>query len=161
LEKKVKLVAKKIIIGIASIVGIGIIAYIGFVAYVVLSLSLGCGWDDGPFHAIKIEPIEISNNAMRFQLSKNGELIIENRADTLSPVLTLIENGTIKWTLDTDVKHTKGYETCWIKKIENVRITKNTDPIKFTFTGYWTYGAERGNMKINRKTGKNSFCLSW
>ena len=152
---------KKVIIGIASIVGVGILGYVGFVAYVVFSISSGCGWDDGPFHAIKIEPIEISDNAMRFQLSNNGEFIVENRADTLSPILTLKENGEIKWTLDTDVKNTKGYETCWIGKIENVKITKSTDPIKFTFTGYWTYGAERGSMKIKRKNGENSFCLSW
>ena len=152
---------KKIIIGIAAIVGIGAIAYVGFVAYAVFLFSSGCGIDDGPFHAVKIEPVEISDSAMRFQLSKNGELIVENRADTLSPILTLVENGEVKWTFDTDVKNTKGYENCRIKRIENVRIIKDTNPIKFTFTGYWTYGAERGSMKINRKNGENSFCLSW
>ena len=152
---------KKIIIGVASIVGVGILAYAGFVAYVLCSFLSGCGWDDGPFHAIKIEPVEISDSAMRFKLSNNGELIVENRADTLSPILILIERGEVKWTLDTDVKNTEGYETCWIKKIENVKITKRTNPIKFTFTGYWTFGAERGSMVINRKNGENSFCLSW
>ena len=84
-----------------------------------------------------------------------------NRNDPLSPILTLIENGKIIWTLDTDVRNTKGYETCRIWEISNVKITKDTDQIKLRFTGHWTFGAEAGSMEIDRKNGENSFCLSW
>lgn len=152
---------KKIIIWTASIIGIGVIAYLGFVAYVVYSLTSGCGMDDGPFKAITITPIEITETSERFKLSKGGELILTNRNDTLSPILTLIEDGKVIWTLDTDVRNTKGYETCRIWEISNVTITKDTNPIKIRFTGHWTYGAEAGSMEIDRENGENSFCLSW
>ena len=152
---------KKIIIWTASIIGIGVIGYLGFVAYVVYSFSSGCGMDDGPFSAIKTTPIEITETSERFKLSKDGELILTHRNDTLSPILTLIENGKIKWTLDTDVRNTKGYESCRIWELSNVTITKDTDPIKIRFTGHWTYGAEAGSMEIDRENGENSFCLSW
>jgi hypothetical protein len=152
---------KKIIIVIASIIGIGVIAYLGFVLFVVYTFTRGCGMDDGPFYAVKTAPIEISESATRFPLSGNGELILDNRNDTLSPILTLKENGEIKWTLDTDVRNTKGYETCRIWEIGSLTITKDTDPIRLIFTGHWTYGVEAGSMKIKRKSGENSFCLSW
>ncbi len=152
---------KKIIIWTASILGIGVIVYLGFVAYVFYTFSSGCGMDDGPFKAVTTTPIEITETSERFKLSKDGELILTNRNDTLSPILTLIENGKIVWTLDTDVRNTKGYETCRIWEISNVTVTKDTDPIKLQFTGHWTYGAEAGSMEIDRENGENSFCLSW
>ena len=152
---------KKIFIWTASIISVGVFAYLGFVAYVVFSLTSGCGMDDGPFKAITTTPIELTETSERFKLSKNGELILTNRNDTLSPILTLIENGKVKWTLDTDVRNTKGYESCRIWKISNITIKKDTDLIKLSFTGYWTYGAEAGSMEIDRENGKNSFCLSW
>jgi hypothetical protein len=134
---------------------------LGFVAYVVYTFSSGCGMDDGPFKAVTTTPIEITETSERFKLSKGGELILTNRNDTLSPILTLFENGKLIWTLDTDVRNTKGYETCRIWEISNVTVTKDTDPIKIRFTGHWTYGAEAGSMEIDRENGKNSFCLSW
>ena len=87
---------KKILIWTASIIGIGVIGYLAFVAYVVYSFTSGCGMDDGPFKAVRIEQIVISDSAETFDLSNNGKLILENRDDTLSPILTLIENGKIK-----------------------------------------------------------------
>lgn len=129
--------------------------------YVYFSLFSGCGMDDGPFTAVIVDPIVISDSAQIFDLSDNGKLILENRNDTLSPILTCIENGEVKWTLDTDVRNTKGYETCKIWEISSVTVTKNTDPIKLNFAGHWTYGAEAGSMEIDRQDGKNSFCLSW
>jgi hypothetical protein len=152
---------KKIIIWTASIIGIGVITYLGFVAYAVYSFTSGCGMDDGPFKAITTAPIEISETSERFKLSKGGELILTNRNDSLSPILTLIENGKVKWTLDTDVRNTKGFESCRIWELSNVTVTKDTDPIKLRFTGHWTYGAEAGSMEIDRRNGENSFCLSW
>lgn len=152
---------KKILILVISIIGIGVIAYVGFVGYVIYTYSSGCGMDDGPFEAALIDQIELTNNAQQFELSENGKLILENRNDTLSPIITLIENGKVKWTLDTDTRSTKGYETTRIWQISNLRITKDTDPIKLRFTGHWTYGAEAGSMEIDRNNGDNSFCLSW
>lgn len=151
----------KIFIWTVSILGIGAITYLGFVAYVIFSMTSGCCTDDGPFKAIKTNPIIITKASERFKLSKGGELILTNRNDTLSPILTLTENGKTIWTLDTDVRNTKGYETCRIWELSNVTITKDTDPIKLRFTGHWTYGAEAGSMEINRDNGDNSFCLSW
>ncbi len=150
---------KKILLWLAAIIGIGVIIYVGFVGYIVY--TFGCGMDDGPFAATLIEPIELTENAQSFDLSENGQLVLENRNDSLSPIITLIENGKVKWTLDTDTRNTKGYESTRIWKISKVTITKNTDPIKLHFAGHWTYGVEAGSMTINRENGKNSFCLSW
>lgn len=152
---------KKTIIGIIAIAGIAIIAYAGFVLYAVYTFTSGCGMDDGPFKAVKIENQNLTDDLLIFDLSDKGKLIIDNRNDSLSPILTLIENEKVKWTLDTDVRNTEGYETCRIWKIDNVTVTKDSNPIKLTFTGYWTFGAERGSMEIDRTTGDNSFCLSW
>ncbi len=152
---------KKILIGIGILAGIGIIGYLVLVASVWHMFNVGCGMDDGPFKAALIDPIEISEHAQEFYLSNNGKLILENRNDTLSPILTLIENGKVKWTLDTDVRNTEGWESTRIWEISNVRIENKTDPIKLVFIGHWTYGAERGSMEIDRDDGENDFCLSW
>ncbi|WP_347374580.1 hypothetical protein [Aequorivita sp. Q41] len=156
-----KKTTKKILIWVASIVGFGIIGYLSFVGYVIYSLTRGCGMDDGPFNAVLINQIKISENSEMFDLKNNGILILDNRTDSLSPTLTLKENGIVKWTLDTDTRNTKGYESTRIWKIRNVTVLKNTDPIKLNFTGHWTYGREAGSMKIDREDGENSFCLSW
>ncbi len=117
--------------------------------------------DDGPFNAVLIKQSKISENSEIIKLKNNGVLILDNRTDSLSPTLTLKENGIIKWTLDTDTRNTKGYESTRIWKISNVMVTKNSDPIKLNFAGHWTYGAEAGSMEISRDDGENSFCLSW
>ena len=152
---------KKILIWTFSIIGIGIIGYIGFVGYVLYTFASGCGMDDGPFNAVLINQTQISGNSEIFELENNGVLILDNRTDSLSPTLTLKENGIVKWTLDTDTRNTKGYESTRIWKISNVTVTKKTDPIKLNFVGHWTYGAETGSMEIDREDGENSFCLSW
>jgi len=152
---------KKILIGIGVLTGIGIAGYLVLVALVWHMLNVGCGMDDGPFEAVIIEPIELSENAQEFDLSNNGKLILENRNDTLSPILTLVENGKVKWTLDTDTRNTEGFESTFIWKISRVTITENTDPIKLNFAGHWIYGVEAGSMEIDRDDGDNSFCLSW
>nr|WP_299383092.1 hypothetical protein [Allomuricauda sp.] len=121
----------------------------------------GCGMNDGPFTAVLIDQNKISENSRSFKLNNNAVLILDNRNDSLSPTLTLKENGIIKWTLDTDTRNTKGYESEQIWEISNLSITKTADPIKLEFTAHWTYGAEAGWMEINRENGKNSFCLSW
>ena len=121
----------------------------------------GCGMDDGPFNAVVIDPVDISESSQKFELSDKGELVLENRKDSLSPILTLIENGKVKWTLDADTRNTEGYESTRFWKISNVTVAKNTNPIKLNFAGHWTYGVEAGTMVIDRKDGDNSFCLSW
>lgn len=151
----------KILIWTLSIIGIGIIGYVCFVGYAMYTFASGCGMDDGPFNAVLINPTKISENSELFKLENNGILILDNRTDSLSPTLTLKENGIVKWTLDTDTRNTKGYESTRIWKISNITITKKTDPIKLNFAGHWTYGAEAGSMEIDRKDGNNSFCLSW
>ena len=87
--------AKKILIWITSIIGIGVIGYVLFAGYVVYTLSSGCGTNNGPFEAVLIEKIELTEKAQQFELSENGKLILENRNDTLSPIITLIENGKV------------------------------------------------------------------
>jgi hypothetical protein len=152
---------KIILILTISIIGIVKIGLMYFVGYLVFSFTNGCGMDDGPFKAVRIDSIQISDSVQTFDLSDNGKLILDNRNDTLSPILTLIEEGNVKWTLDTDVRNTKGYETCRIWEISNLTVRKKTDPIKLSFTGHWTYGAEAGSMEIDRDDGENSYCLSW
>lgn len=143
-------------------IGIVVLGYFGFVTYQVLTFSGwdGCGLDDGPFKGVLIDKIEISEFAQVYEI-ENGELVLENRADTLSPILTLIENGDTKWTIDTDLRNTVGNENSRIWEISNVSIINKTDPIELNFTGHWTFGAEFGTMTINRADGNTEFCLSW
>lgn len=143
------------------IIGIGILGCISFVGYTLLPFMSDCGMDDGPFEAVLIEPIIISESAQKFELSNNAILLIENRTDSLSPILILKQNGKVKWTLDTDTRNTKGYEYTRIWNIRNVEILNNSNPIKFQFFADWTYGVESGSMKIDWESGENSFCLSW
>jgi len=150
------------IIWIVSIIGVGVLGYFGFVAFQVLTFSGWgpCGMDDGQFNGVLIEKIEKSEFAQVYEL-ENGQLILENRNDTLSPILSLVENGITKWTIDTDVRNTLGKENYRIWEISEVSIIDGTDPIKLNFIGHWTYGAEFGSMTIDRNTGNNKFCLSW
>ena len=152
---------KKLLIWILSIIAIAVIAYFLLMIFVLSSFSSGCGMDDGPFKAILIAPIEISDTAQRFELADEGVLVLENRNDTLSPILTLIKNGEIKWTLDTDTRNTEGFESTEFWEMRNVTVLKDSDPIKLKFIAYWTYGGEAGSMEIDRGDGDNSFCLSW
>ncbi|WP_412984405.1 hypothetical protein [Pontimicrobium sp. IMCC45349] len=117
--------------------------------------------DDGPFEAVLVDQIELTETSQYFELSEGGKLILENRNDTLSPIISLIEHGKVKWTLDTDTRNTEGYESTRIWKISNLQITNSTNPINLRFTGHWTYGAEQGSMEIDREDGDNRFCLSW
>ena len=151
---------KKILIVIFSISGLGILAYLGFVIMMYYTFTVGCGMDDGPFEAEIIKEYKPTENQNIFKL-KEGELIIDNRNDTLSPIISLKEKGITKWILDTDTRNTKGYESTRIWEISNVTIEKETSKIHLSFVGHWTYGAERGKIKIDRKDGENKFCLSW
>lgn len=137
------------------------IFYFGYGVYSFANDLSGCRMNDGPFEAILTEETAISNNSEKFNLNDNEILILDNRADSLSPTLTLKENGIVKWTLDTDTRNTEGYETTRIWEISNLKIIENTDTIKLEFIGHWTYGAEAGLMEIDRKSGENKFCLSW
>jgi len=152
---------KTFLIVAGVIAGIGVGGYLMLYIFVWYIFNIGCGFDDGPFEAVLIEPIEFTEHAEKFDLSNDAKLILENRNDTLSPIITLIENGKVKWTLDTDTRNTKGYEKTRIWNISNVKVSNGTDPIELRFTGHWTYGSEFGSMRIDRNDGDNSFCLSW
>ena len=155
---------KRKIIRIFIILAICLVGFFGYKVYDFLTFSWlgnGCGTDDGPFTALHIAPIKLSDSIQTFDLADNRQLILENRNDTLSPILTLIQNGKVKWTLDTDTRNTEGYENTRIWKISNVTITNDTDRIELNFLGHWTYGAEAGSMEIVRDNGENTFCLSW
>jgi len=114
---------KKIVLWTAVILGIGFIGYVGFVIYELNSFVSGCGMNDGPFNAALIDPIVLSEHSEKHALTKNTTLVIDNRTDTLSPVLTLKENETVIWALDMDTRNTKGYETTLIWKISSITIT--------------------------------------
>ncbi len=151
---------KRILIVISSILGLGVLAYLGFVIMMYYTFTVGCGMDDGPFEAEIIKEYKSTENQNVFKL-KEGELIIDNRNDTLSPIILLKEKGKAKWILDTDTRNTKGYEYTRIWEISNVTIEKETSEIHLSFVGHWTFGAERGKITIDRKDGENKFCLSW
>ncbi len=158
---KMSKTAKKILIWILSIIGIVAAGYIVFMAYAVYTFVSGCGMDDGPFEAVLVEEMEISENSEIFELENDGILVLDNRADSLSPILTLKEKGIVKWTLDTDTRNTEGYESTRIWEISNVTVIENNDPIVLRFAADWSSGVEAGSIEIDRGDGDNSFCLSW
>ena len=149
---------KGIIIWTIAIIGSSILLFLGYFYYM---FPFGCGMDDGPFEAKLIAPIEYSDSAFVIDLSENAQILIENRTDTLSPVIILLVQDEIKWTLDTDTRNTPGYENTRIWELDHIEITDSTDPIRLTFYANWTYGFERGSMNIDKTDGGNQFCLSW
>lgn len=120
-----------------------------------------CGFNDGPFKATVIEYAAITESAVLYDISDQAQLLIENRVDSLSPIIALKEAGELQWVLDTDVRNTEGYESARIWEISHVTVVNGTDPIELNFLGHWTYGVEQGSIEIDRDTGDNSFCLSW
>ncbi|SDY07998.1 hypothetical protein SAMN05444411_12010 [Lutibacter oricola] len=153
-------IVKKTLIGITIIIAIGVIGYTILHGIVWYQFNVGCGMDDGPFKAIKIENHLITDNHKIYKLKK-GELILDNRNDSLSPIILYKEKGKIEWILDTDVRNTKGYETCRISSINDLKIINDSNKIEIEFYAVWTYGAESGWMKIDKNGGDNKFCLSW
>lgn len=149
------------------IVGIAILGGIGYFIFAIYALnsfvsSLGpCGFDDGPFVGVLVDGRVISDSKETYHLSNDGKLILENRADTLSPIFSLVEEGNVKWSIDMDVRNTKEWESTRIWEISKVSITEEAGVIKMIFLEHWTFGAERGSMEIERASGNNSFCLSW
>ncbi len=151
---------KKIFISIGIILGIGVVGTLIFIGVISYQITSGCGMDDGPFEAIKINPIEYSKNHKKFKL-EDGILILDNRNYDQSPIISYIENNKTIWTLDTDVKNTPGYETCEINAINDLKVSESWEEINLSFYASWTYGGERGSMEIDKSDGDNSFCLSW
>lgn len=99
------------------------------------------------------------NSIQRFRKFEDGELILTNRNDTLSPILTLIENGKIKWSLGADIRNMKGYESFRIWKLSNLTVTKDTDPIKLNLglQGIGLMDQKREIWKLTGKTEKIVF----
>ncbi len=155
-----KITIKRIIILLTVSIAACLIIYLFFVGYALYSLSSGCGMDDGPFIATRVNNTDPHGKFESFEID-NGILVICNRNDSLPPVIYLIENNMIIWTLEMDVSKNKGYEDSRIFSINEISITAKSDPVEMTFTSCWSYGCERGSMEINRKTGENEFCLSW
>ena len=104
---------------------------------------------------------DMSDAAESLDLSDGGTLILDNRSNSLSPILSLHENGEVKGTLELDVSNTKGYETDRFWEISRLKIRKGSDPVKLRFTAHWSYGKKLGAMEIDRESGANSFCLGW
>lgn len=151
---------KKILVGVGLVIVIGLISYIIFVGYVLYKFTRGCGMDDGPFYATHLTAFEISSTVQTFNLS-DGKLILDNRNDSLSPILIFQKNDGTTWALDTDVSKTESYGHTRIWKISDLQIKEKDDGMDLKFIAYWTFGGEAGRMKINKVTGENSFCLSW
>lgn len=68
---------KKIIIWIVTLIGLRALGYLSFIIYVVVSVTSGCGMDDGSFEVKLIEEIALSDSIEVFKLKK-GNLIIPN-----------------------------------------------------------------------------------
>ena len=151
---------KPIIRGILILSGICIAGYLTFLGIIYYQFSVGCGFDDGPFKGIRIDKNTPINNEVVLSL-KNGELIIDNRHDTLAPLVGYKRDGKYEWIIDMDVRNTSGYETYKISKIYEVKVEEGVRNLDLYFIADWSEGHEVGSMSIKKKSGKNSFCLSW
>jgi hypothetical protein len=149
---------KRTLVAAAALAGVVVVVYLILVARAIHVISSGCGMDDGPFHATKINTAIPRDSAAIYEVD-DGELLIWNR-DTRPPRIGLIEHGRSKWTLEMDVR-TETDSGAMLWQVENVTIEKASDPIKLDFTGHWTFGAEHGWMTIDREDASNEFCLSW
>lgn len=151
---------KSIIKVILIFSGICITGYLIFLGIIYYQFTVGCGFDDGPFKAIQIDKSTKLNKDAVISL-KNGELIIDNRHDTLAPLVGYKKDGKFEWIIDMDVRKTSGYEMFWISKIYEVEVKEGLRNIDLYFIADWSEGHEVGSMTIKKRNGKNSFCLSW
>lgn len=124
------------------------------------SIFFGCGFDDGPFKAVlTTEEIRV-DSAEVFQINTE-EILLDNRSDSLPPLVGFKSDGEMNWVLDLDLKNTKKYDHCSISRLYNVEVQDYGDSFGLVFTAVWTYGHERGRMTVKKRTAKNHFCLSW
>ena len=138
-----------------------------FISLILFSASCGtninCGFNDGPFQASIITiPIDsiVENDYVSYD--ENCFLYFNNRDTNMCPVISLIEQDSVIFSLEMDLSKNLE-ETNWrMTEISDITIKKSSKNIlHFTFFCKWTFGSEYGTMKINRKTGSNNFCLSW
>lgn len=160
IDKIKKLGLKDKLTLLAGLIYLGFIGFLGYGVYIFLVLFT-CGLDDGPFEAELINPIEIPEVAEKIYIENYGILHVDNRTDSLSPVLTLVKKGKIVWSLEMDLARTKGFENSFLEKISQIRWSIDDDDFYMDFVANWDFGNERAWMTINLDDGDNCFCLSW
>lgn len=117
--------------------------------------TYSCGFDDGPFTAIPSDSIAKASDSKVFELKNDGVLCIDNRIDTLPPVISFYEEELLKWSVVMDLENWR------IDSIYSIEVSKDKALIKLEFIASWSFGNEFGSMRIDRYSGDNSFCLSW
>ena len=132
-----------------------------FYYYVYVSIAFvnkmdECGFDYGPFVAQQIDTV-MDVKPDEIVDVKHGKLLIYNSKDSLPPIIGFEEQGEIIWNLIMDTSDFGS--DLW--EVSNVEVKWRDNPIRIEFIGTWGLGAERGTMKIDRKTAENTYCLSW
>jgi len=117
--------------------------------------TMYCGFDDGPFSAIETELLADETRSKVFELNNQGTLMIDNQLDSLSPILSLYEEGQLKWSILMEL------ENWHVDSIYHINMTGDKKIIKLSFFAAWSFGHESGNMRIDRSNGDNNYCLSW
>jgi hypothetical protein len=125
--------------------------------------DITCGFDDGPFHSTLISiPLDSIIENKYISCDENSTLYYDNRNTNSCPIITLIENDSIIFSLEMNLSNNDSGTNWELHEISNLEIKRNTkNTLKLTFWCYWTFGHEWGTMKIDKKTGENNFCLSW
>ena len=154
---------KRVFLYTSLIILVTVILVVSYFTYVFSNFLEGmseCGTDDGPFEAVFVSYSEVSDEAKVFQLAHNYQLYLDNRTDSLPPLLILKRNDSIHWSLNMNTQNTKGYENTHLTRLSQVTIKENDKNIDLKFNALWTFGSESGNMRIDRESGNNWFCLS-
>lgn len=126
----------------------------------IIPHNVYCGMDDGPFSADQISIPFDSIGTDSFEID-NGKLFVQNELIYSYPVISLIEDNNIAWSLllKPDQKYEyQDYDVGDMTITEIKRANNNSIVIRFYC---WGVSGDGGTMKIDRKTGENNYCTSW
>ena len=119
------------------------------------------GFDDGPFHGHPFAG-EVSalapNDSAAF---RSGYLVIYNRDESEAPVLAYRVDGRTRWAREMHVSMDPESDVPELWEMSDPSVARGILRDRLDFTGYWTYGAERGYAYIWKFGGIQRFYLSW
>ncbi len=126
-------------------------------------MRLEQGFDDGPFYGKefhgRIDTLTVSDSISCL----GGTLIVINRDSVQSPIMALRDDhGDLEWALEMDVSSNPGFESCLLYRMANLRLDAGVLRTEIIFSGYWTFGGEKGRAYIwNLGKRFQKFYLSW
>ena len=106
------------------------------------------GFDQGPFYGTSygdgITGIEVDE---RLEY-RDGDLMVYNRREAVSPVLIYQAGDAIRWAITLDLAPNSQSQDYQLAKVENLSLLYGMFRDRIDFTGTWTFGQKPGRIYI-------------